>query len=50
MSEILNCSAVALEKKAHFRKDFLKMFEILEHSFLTEHVQNLSVVQSACRL
>ena len=33
MSEILDYRAVALEKKAHFRKDFFGIFEILEHPF-----------------
>ena len=44
MSEILDCRAVALEKKAPFRKDFLGIFEILENPFLTEHCQNVSAV------
>ena len=34
MSEILDCSAVMLEKKAHFRKDFFEIFEIFEHPLL----------------
>ena len=42
--------AVALEKKAHFRKDFLGIFEILEHALLSKHSQNVSVVQSGSRL
>ena len=50
MSEILDCRAVALEKKAHFRKDFFGIFEILEHLFLSEHSQNTSVVKSGNRL
>ena len=50
MSEILDCRAVALEKKAHFRKDFFGIFEILEHLFLSEHSQNASVVKSGSRL
>ena len=42
--------AVALEKKTHFRKDFLGIFEILEHVLLSKHSQNVSVVQSGSRL
>ena len=34
-SEILDCRAVALEKKGQFRKDFFWIFEILELSFLS---------------
>ena len=45
MSEILDCRAVALEKKAHFRKDFFGIFEILECPFLSEHSQNVSVIK-----
>ena len=44
MSELLDCRSVALEKKAHFRKDFLKIFEILEHPLLSQRSQNASVV------
>ena len=33
MSEILESRAVALEKKAHFRKKFFGIFEILEYPF-----------------
>ena len=44
MSEILGWRAVALEKKVHFRKDFLGIFEILEHPLLSKHSQNVSVV------
>ena len=50
MSEILDCRAVALEKKAHFCKYLCGIFEILEHPFLSEHSQNVSVVQSGSRL
>ena len=50
MSEILDCPAIALDKKAHFRKDFFGIFEILEHLFLSEHSQNASVVKSGSRL
>ena len=50
MSEILDCRAVALEEKALFRKDFFGIFKILEHSFLSEQSQNVSVVQSGSRL
>ena len=48
MSEILDCRAVALEKKGHFCKDF----RISEHPFLSEHSENVSLVQSVvgCRL
>ena len=31
MSEILDCSAVALEKKTHFRKDSFGIFKILKN-------------------
>ena len=44
MSEILDCKAVALERKAHFRKYFFGIFEILEHPLLSQHSQNVSVV------
>ena len=44
MSEILDCRAVALEKKAHFRKYVFGIFEILEHPLLSQHSQNVSVV------
>ena len=50
MSEIRDCRAVALEKNAPFRKDFYRIFEILENPFLTEHSQNVSVLQSRSRL
>ena len=50
MSEILDYRPVMLEKKAHFRKDFLEIFEILEHPLLSKHPQNVSVVQSDSRL
>ena len=49
MSEILDCRAVTLEKKAHFRKDLFGIFEILEHSLLSKHSQNVSVVQCGSR-
>ena len=39
MSNILDCRAVALEKKGHF----FGIFEILEHSFLSEHSQTIFV-------
>ena len=42
-SEILDCKAVALEKKGQYRKHFLGIFRIVKHSFLSEHVQNASV-------
>ena len=44
MPEILDCRAAALEKKAHFRKDFFGIFEILEYPLLSQHSQNVSVV------
>ena len=50
MSEILDCRAVALEKKAPFRKDFFGIFGTFEGPFLTEHSQNVSVTQSRSRL
>ena len=50
MSEILDSKAVVLEKKAHFRKDFFEIYEISEHLFLSEHSQNVSIVQSNSRL
>ena len=50
MSEILDCRAVALEKKAPFRKDFFGISEILENPFLTEHSENVSIAQSRSRL
>ena len=50
MSEILDCRAVALEKKAPFRKDFFGIFGTFEGPFLTEHSQNVSVAQSRSRL
>ena len=50
MSESLDCRGVALEKKAHFRKDFFGIFEILEHPLLSKHSQNVSVAQSGSRL
>ena len=50
MSEILDCRGVALEKKAHFRKDFSGIFKILEYPFLSEHSQNVSVAQYGSRL
>ena len=37
MSEILDCRAVALDKKAHFRKYIFGIFKILEDPFLSEH-------------
>ena len=46
MSKILDCRAVALEKKALFRKDFFGNFEILEHPLYSKHSQSASVVQS----
>ena len=48
--EILDCRAVALEKKGKFCKDFFGSFEILEHPSLSEYFQNVSVVQSVSRL
>ena len=50
MSEIMGCRAVALEKKAQFCKYFFGIFENLEHPFLSEHSQNVSVMQSGSRL
>ena len=44
MSEILDCKAVALERKTHFRKYFFGIFEILEHPLLSQQSQNVSVV------
>ena len=32
-SEILDCRAVALEKKGHFRKILFGIFKILEHPY-----------------
>ena len=49
-SEVLNCRSVVLVKMGQFRKDFVGNFEILEHPFLSEHFQNVSVVQSVIRL
>ena len=49
-SEILGCRAVALVKMGQFYKDFFGIFKILEHSFLSVHFQNVSVVQSGRRL
>ena len=49
MSEIVNCRAVALEKKGHFRKEFFGVFEILEHPILSKHSQ-VSVLQSGSGL
>ena len=43
MSEIQDCSSLALEKKGHFRKDVFGIFEILEYLFLFEHFRNVSV-------
>ena len=40
---ILDCKAVDIV-------DFFGIFEILEHPFLSEHFQNVSVVQSRSRL
>ena len=37
-------------KMGQFRKDFFGNFEILEHHFLSEHFQNVSVVQPVIRL
>ena len=48
-SDILDCRAVTLEKKTHFRKHFFGIFEILEHPLLSKHSQNVSVVQSGSR-
>ena len=48
-SETLDCRAVALEKKGDFRKYFFGISETLEHSFLSEHSQNVSVVQHGSR-
>ena len=45
-SDTLDCSAVVLENKRQFRKDFYK---ILEHYFLSGHFQNTFVVQSLTR-
>ena len=42
-SKILDCRAVPSEKKGQFRKDSFWIFEILEHPFLSEHFQNVSV-------
>ena len=50
MSETLDCSAVALENKAYFRKDVFGILKIIEYPFLSEHSQNMSVVQSGSRL
>ena len=49
-SEILDCKAVGLEKKGQFRKYFFGICKILEHPFLSEHFQHVSVVQSGSRL
>ena len=49
-SEILDCMAIALEKKGQFRKKHFEIFEILQNSFLSEHFQNVSVVQPGSRL
>ena len=48
-SEILDYRAVALEKERQFTF-FFGIFEILEHPFLSEQFQNVSVVQSSSRL
>ena len=44
-SEILDCRAVALEKKGTVSQIFFWFFEILEHAFLSDHFQNVSVWQ-----
>ena len=49
-SEILHYRAEALEKRGQFRNDFLWIFKILEDVFLSEHFQNVSVVQFGSRL
>ena len=49
-SEFRDCRAVALEKNTHSRKDYFGISEILEHPFLSEHSQNVSVMQSGRRL
>ena len=40
---VAGCRVVALEKKRQFRKDFFYNFKILEHPFLSEHFQNVSI-------
>ena len=42
--------AIALEKKGQFRKKRFEIFEILQNPFLSEHFQNVSVVQPGSRL
>ena len=50
ISEILDCRVVALEKNVHLRKKVIGIFEIFENPFLSQHSQNLSVVQSGSGL
>ena len=35
--KILNCRSVMLEKEEHFQYILFGVFEILEHSFLSQH-------------
>ena len=49
-SEILDCKAVALMKKGLFRKDFFWIFGISQYPLLSDHFQNVSVVQFRSRL
>ena len=48
--EILDCRAVALEKKVQIRKYFFEIFEISGHPFFSEHFRNVFVVYSGSRL